>query len=54
MQDLKFTLIQSELHWEDIDANLSMFEEKIWQISGSTDVIVLPEMFTTGFTMAAP
>ncbi len=54
MQDLKFTLIQSELHWEDVEANLSMFEEKIWQISGSTDVIVLPEMFTTGFTMAAP
>jgi len=54
MQDLKITLIQSELHWEDIEANLSTFEEKIWQISGSTDVIVLPEMFTTGFTMAAP
>jgi predicted amidohydrolase len=54
MQDLKFTLIQSELHWEDPEANLSMFEEKIWQISGSTDVIVLPEMFTTGFTMSAP
>ncbi len=53
MQDLKLTLIQSELHWEDPEANLSMFEEKIWQISGSTDVIVLPEMFTTGFTMSA-
>jgi omega-amidase len=54
MQDLKITLIQSDLHWEDVEANLSMFEEKIWQINGSTDVIVLPEMFTTGFTMAAP
>lgn len=53
MQDLKITIIQSDLHWEDPDANLSMFEEKIWRISGSTDVIVLPEMFTTGFTMAA-
>jgi predicted amidohydrolase len=53
MQDLKITLIQSDLHWEDIEANLSMFEEKIWQISGTTDVIVLPEMFTTGFTMSA-
>jgi omega-amidase len=53
MQDLKITLIQSDLHWEDIEANLSMFEEKIWQIPGSTDVIVLPEMFTTGFTMSA-
>jgi omega-amidase len=55
MQDLKITLIQSDLHWEDIEANLAMFEEKIWQIgSQNTDVIVLPEMFTTGFTMAAP
>lgn len=53
MQDLKITLIQSDLHWEDIEANLAMFEEKIWQISGTTDVIVLPEMFTTGFTMSA-
>jgi omega-amidase len=54
MQDLKITLVQSDLHWEDIEANLAMFEEKIWQIGNSTDVIVLPEMFTTGFTMAAP
>lgn len=52
MQDLKITLIQSDLHWEDIGANLAMFEEKIWQI-GTTDVIVLPEMFTTGFSMNA-
>ena len=53
MQDLKITLIQTDLHWEDIDANLAMLEEKIWRINRTTDVIVLPEMFTTGFTMAA-
>jgi omega-amidase len=54
MQDLKITLIQSDLHWEETEANLAMFEEKIWQIgSNATDVIVLPEMFTTGFTMNA-
>lgn len=53
MQDLKITLIQSDIYWEDIDANLAMFEEKIWQHGGNSDVIVLPEMFTTGFTMAA-
>jgi predicted amidohydrolase len=52
MQDLKISIIQSDIHWEDIGANLAMFEEKIWQI-GPTDVIVLPEMFTTGFTMKA-
>lgn len=54
MQDLKITVIQSDLHWEDTEANLAMFEEKIWQIGNTTDVIVLPEMFTTGFTMNAP
>ena len=53
MQDLKITLVQSDLHWEDIEANLAMFEEKIWQIGNTTDVIVLPEMFTTGFSMSA-
>jgi omega-amidase len=53
MQDLKITLVQSDLHWEDIEANLAMFEEKIWQIGNTTDIIILPEMFTTGFSMAA-
>lgn len=53
MQDFKITIIQSDIHWEDITANLAMFEEKIWQIGESTDIIVLPEMFTTGFTMMA-
>lgn len=51
MEDLKVTLIQSDLYWRDIDSNLASFEEKIWQIGESTDLIVLPEMFTTGFTM---
>ncbi len=51
MQDLKITLLQADLHWEDPTANLATFEEKIWQIGGETDVIVLPEMFTTGFSM---
>lgn len=53
MQDLSITLIQSALHWQSTEANLAMFEEKIWQIKESTDIIVLPEMFNTGFTMAA-
>ena len=51
MQNLKITLIQSDIHWQDVDANLAMFEEKIWQIKEPVDVIVLPEMFNTGFTM---
>lgn len=53
MKNLTLTLIQSSLHWEDIPANLAMFEEKIWQIDQPTDLIILPEMFNTGFTMNA-
>lgn len=51
MQDLTITLIQTELIWEDIPANLAMFDGKIDRISEKTDIIILPEMFTTGFTM---
>lgn len=46
---LKLSLVQSNIHWEGIDLNLSMFEKKINSIS-TCDIIVLPEMFTTGFT----
>jgi omega-amidase len=53
-EKLKITLSQSSLYWHDIDANLAMMEEKIWQIGQETDLIVLPEMFSTGFTNAAP
>jgi omega-amidase len=51
MQDLSITLIQTELYWQEPSANLAALEEKIWQINSETDLIVLPEMFTTGFTM---
>ena len=50
MQDLKVTIIQSNLHWENIEGNLKMFSEKISSIKEETDLIVLPEMFSTGFT----
>ena len=53
MQDLTLTLIQADLIWEDRDANLAAFDRKINSISEETDLIILPEMFTTGFTMAA-
>ncbi|TAH26694.1 MAG: amidohydrolase [Cytophagales bacterium] len=50
-ENLRVTLVQTDLHWELPEANRSMLEEKIWQHYTETDVIVLPEMFTTGFTM---
>ncbi len=51
MEDLSITLIQSSLHWENSVANLAMFEEKIWKVEKPTDIIILPEMFSTGFSM---
>ncbi len=51
MTDLHITTIQTHLHWEDVDANLSHFSDKLNAIQNHTDIIVLPEMFTTGFTM---
>ncbi len=50
---LKTTIIQSALHWENGEANRAMFSEKIQNIDGETDLIVLPEMFSTGFSMNA-
>ena len=51
MQDLKVTIIQTSLHWENVDANLQHFTEKLNAIKEETDLIVLPEMFTTGFAV---
>ena len=54
MQHLTITLIQTQLVWEDIDANLERFDAAIEAIEAPTDLIVLPEMFSTGFSMNAP
>ncbi len=51
MQDLTVTLIQTTLHWENKEKNLSMFTDKFNTITSATDVVLLPEMFTTGFSM---
>ena len=48
---LSFSLIQTALFWEDKAANLAMLAEKIRRIEEYTEVIVLPEMFSTGFSM---
>jgi predicted amidohydrolase len=51
MSTLTFTLIQTQLHWENKAANLAMLEQKINSIKEKTEVIILPEMFSTGFSM---
>jgi len=49
--DLRVALVQTDLHWQDKTANLALLEEKIWSLKNTCDLIVLPEMFATGFSM---
>ena len=51
MSSLTITLIQTNLHWENKKANLEMLQRKIESIKEKTEVVILPEMFTTGFSM---
>jgi omega-amidase len=52
--ELRISIVQSTIHWKNCEANLKMFDEKLALIlPETTDIIVLPEMFTSGFTMDA-
>jgi omega-amidase len=51
MSTIAITIIQTKLHWEDKAANLQMLGEKILSIKEKTEIVVLPEMFSTGFSM---
>ena len=46
---MKITLIQDTIHWADKTANLQRTEEQLAELAGKTNLVVLPEMFTTGF-----
>ncbi|MFI5149461.1 MAG: amidohydrolase [Bacteroidia bacterium] len=50
MEDLRITYIQPDLHWEKPAENLNMLGNKIRE-TPATDLIILPEMFSTGFSM---
>lgn len=51
MSTLTITGIQTQLHWKDPGGNRKMFEEKINSIIDKTEIIILPETFSTGFSM---
>lgn len=50
-QILTLSLVQPDLVWEDVQANLEAFEQLFRDLPSATDLIVLPEMFSTGFSM---
>lgn len=53
MSDLNISLIQSTLHWENPEANRQMFEMCLQRVEAKTELVLLPEMFSTGFSMEA-
>ena len=52
MANLRVSLVQTDIIWENPSANCAQLEEKLAGLAGQTDVIVLPEMFATGFSMS--
>jgi predicted amidohydrolase len=53
LQDLTLALVQDELDWEDPGANRDRFEQALEDLPRDIDLVILPEMFTTGFSMDA-
>ena len=53
MQALTLSLFQCATHWHDPAANRALFDGLFEGVSSESDVLVLPEMFSTGFTMAS-
>ncbi|MBC7868115.1 MAG: nitrilase family protein, partial [Gloeobacteraceae cyanobacterium ES-bin-316] len=51
MSSLTVTTIQTEIYWENKESNLLMLEDKLRNLEEKTEIIVLPEMFSTGFSM---
>lgn len=50
-EDLRISMVQSHIIWEDRDENLGYYGELLRRVSGKTDIAILPETFTTGFSM---
>jgi predicted amidohydrolase len=48
---LRVSIVQSDLVWGDVQENLDRFSKKLQDLKGITDLVILPEMFTSGFMM---
>ena len=51
MHPLKISIVQTDIAWENKQENLRMLREKLHALRGTTEIVVLPEMLSTGFTM---
>jgi len=51
---MKITIIQDKIFWADKSANFAAIEKQLETIKGATDLVVLPELFSTGFCTENP
>lgn len=51
MENLRVSLVQCDISWENRKENLRLTEKRLAALAGTTDLVVLPEMFSTGFSM---
>ena len=54
MDELRISLVQTSIVWEDKENNLKHFGKLIESLAGKSDIAVLPEAFSTGFSMRSP
>lgn len=52
MQNMNVVIVQGDIIWQNIPENIAYYEEKLYSLKERPDLVVLPEMFTTGFTMS--
>ena len=51
MESIRISIIQTDIVWENKQENLRLLHEKLQSLRGITEIVVLPEMFSTGFSM---
>jgi len=48
---MRVSILQTDIVWEDKQTNMEKLHNKLLELNGKTDIVILPEMFSTGFTM---
>ena len=54
MDSIRVSIIQTDIVWENKQENLRLLHEKLQSLRGTTEIVVLPEMFSTGFRLHVP
>lgn len=51
MDSIRISIVQTDIVWENKQENLRLLHEKLQSLCGTTEIVVLPETFSTGFSM---